>query len=219
MSWQACEHHFAAARLVHYVTECSSNQRRAIELYEWNAAISAAVWESLSYLEVALRNAIDREMQAIHLRKGRAGHWIFDDAREFGRDALGAGKHKQPYRDVATAIDRVRQNKQSLTPGQVISEISFGFWHQLVSKRQKRIWPDLAAAFPHSPNRNQATIHDPVERLRSIRNRIGHHHRIWSLDIAARYADILGVAGYIDPQLATWIDGRSRVHDTLAKRP
>lgn len=91
MSWQSCEYHFGSAGLVHYLTECSSDQQRAMALYEWNAAISAAFWESLSYLEVALSNAIDRQMQAIHVRKGRPGHWSFDDAQELGRDARGAG--------------------------------------------------------------------------------------------------------------------------------
>ncbi|ORW48939.1 hypothetical protein AWB89_05225 [Mycobacterium paraense] len=219
MSWPSFEHHFASARLVHYLGECSGDHQRAMELYEWNTAVSAAFWESLGYLEVALRNALDRQMQALHLSKGRPSHWIFDDARELGRDAQGAGKHNYPYQHVATAISRVRQNKKRVTPGQIISEISFGFWHQLVSKRQVRIWPNLVAAFPFSPNRSQATVHDPISRLRTVRNRIGHHHRIWSLDMAAHYADILTVAGYIDPELAAWIDGCSRFHGTLAKRP
>lgn len=219
MPWQSCEQHFATARLAHYLAECSNDQQRAMALYEWNAVISAALWESLSHLEVAFRNAIDRQMQAIHTSKGRPSHWIFDDARELGRDAYGTGKHNYPYQDVATAIARVRRNKKRVTPGQVISEISFGFWHQLVSKRQVRLWPNLVAAFPNSPNRSQATVRDPVSRLRTIRNRIGHHHRIWSQDVRARYRDILTIAGYIDTQLATWIDGCSRVHATLEQRP
>jgi hypothetical protein len=217
--WSFYDRHFAAARLQHYLTECGGDHAAAMELYDWNAAVSAAFWESLSFLEVALRNAIDREMSTIHARKGRAGPWIFDDARELGRDANGPSRHKQPYVDVATAIYRVRTNNMPVSAGQVISELSFGFWHQMVSKRQSFLWPDLVAAFPHSPNRNQATVHDPVARLRNFRNRIGHHHRIWSFDIAGRYTDILTVAGYLDVDLATWIDDRSRVTQLLALRP
>jgi hypothetical protein len=89
----------------------------------------------------------------------------------------------------------------------------------MVSKRQSFLWPDLVAAFPNSPNRNQATIHDPVVRLRTLRNRIGHHHRIWSFDIAGRYADILTIAAYLDTDLSAWIDARSRVARLLATRP
>ncbi|MFB2586688.1 hypothetical protein [Herbiconiux liukaitaii] len=187
-------------------------------LYDWNTEISAAFWESLAYLEVALRNALDNRMTQMHAAKGRPGHWIFDDARELGRDGRGPNRHKYPYEDIATAIRRVRTNRQPVDPGQIISEISFGFWHQMVSSRQRFLWPDLVAAFPGSPDRRQSTVHDPIAGLRAFRNRIGHHHRIWSLDIPARYADLLTVAGYLDVDLPGWIDTRSRVTAVLAAR-
>lgn len=219
MGWRSSEQHFAPARLQHYLTACNNDRQHAMQLYEWNASLSAAFWESLSYFEVALRNAIDDRMKQTHAAKGRSGHWIFDDAREFGRDVKGPNKHAHPYEDVHTAVRRVRSNNKKLTPGQVISEVSFGFWHQMVSKRQVKFWPDLVAAFPHTPNRSQATVHDPVSRLRDIRNRIGHHHRIWAMNVSDRYTDMLTVAGYIDPDLRAWIDSRSAVQSVLAGRP
>jgi hypothetical protein len=219
MSWSFYEHHFAAARLQHYLAECDGDESAAIELYDWNVALSAAFWESLSTLEVALRNAIDRRMTIVHERKGRPGHWIFDEALELGRATGDRPRHKQPYLDVATAMERVRRNGMAVTPGQVISELPFGFWHQMVSKRQLFLWPDLVAAFPNSPNRSQTTVSDRVARLRSFRNRIGHHHRIWSLDVEARYRDILAVAGYLDRDLADLITERSRVAPLLVRRP
>ncbi|PPF18311.1 hypothetical protein C5B95_11950 [Rathayibacter sp. AY1A7] len=217
--WPFYEQHFAAARLRHYLTDSSGDHTRAVALYEWNTATSAAFWESLSYLEVALRNAINARMTVIHATKMRPGHWIFDDARELGRDARGPGRHNQPYTDVQTAIDRVRRNGMPLDPGQIISEISFGFWHQMVSRARRALWPDLAAAFPYAPNRSQATIHDPTARLRALRNRIGHHHRIWALDLTARYNDILDITGSIDPDLRTWIGARTRIPTMLNNRP
>lgn len=217
--WPFYEQHFAAARLRHYLTDSAGDHTRAVALYEWNVATSAAFWESLAYLEVALRNAINAQMTLIHTRKGRSGHWIFDDARELGRDARGPGRHNQPYTDVHTAITRVRRNGMPTDPGQIISEISFGFWHQMVSKGRLALWPDLVAAFPHAPNRNQATIHDPTARLRALRNRIGHHHRIWALNLPGRYGDILDLAGHIDPDLRTWIDARTTIPAMLNNRP
>lgn len=217
--WAFYERHFTEARLQHYLAECRGDAEAAMRLYEWNMSVSAAFWESLSILEVAMRNAIDREMASIHSNKRRSGYWIFDDRRELGRDAMGVNRHKQPYADVASAIFRVRSNNMPVDPGQVISELPFGFWHQMVSKRQLFLWPDLVAAFPNSPNRSQATVHDPVARLRTLRNRIGHHHRIWSHDVGGRFADILTVAGYLDEDLATWIGDRSRVTHLLAVRP
>lgn len=219
MPWSFYEQHFASARLRHYLAECGGDRAAAMKLYDWNTEISAAFWESLSYLEVALRNAIDRQMTLVHARKGRNGHWIFDDDFELGRNAAQPPRHKQPYVDIWTAVGRVRRNGMPISSAQVISELPFGFWHQMVSKRQSFLWPDLVAAFPNSPNRAQTTVHDPVARLRTLRNRIGHHHRIWSFDIAGRYADLFAVAGYIDTDLAVWIDAQSRVPPLLVTKP
>ena len=218
-TWEAYELHFGAPRLQHYLTACRGDQRQAMELYRWNAAVSAVFWESLAYLEVALRNALDRRMSDRHARLHRDGHWIFDDARELGRDARGPSRHSQPYTDINEAKRRVLRNKKSLDAGQIISEVSFGFWHQLISKRQMFLWPDLASAFLHAPDRRPETLRDPVSRLREFRNRIGHHHRIWSEDVGGRYADLLDVAGYLDPQLRAFIDNRSRLPRLLQHRP
>ena len=217
--WSVVETNLSAARLRHYLIAVGGDRTRAIALYEWNIAISAAFWESFSYFEVALRNTIDRQLSARHARLTRPGHWIFDDAHELGRDALAPGKHQQPYRDVAEAIRRVRVNRKPLEAGQIVSEISFGFWHQLLSKRHLALWPDIASGFPHAPSRDQALIREPVARLRDLRNRIGHHHRIWALDISGRYDDMLTLAGYLNPAVRDWIAVKSRVPSLLADRP
>lgn len=218
-NWQAYQHHFGTPRLSHYLTAGAGDHRRAMELYRWNTATSAVFWESLAYFEVAFRNAVDRRLCERQDQLRRSGHWIFDDARELGRDAKGPGKHSQPYIDIEEAKRRVRRNRKSLDAGQIISEVSFGFWHQLVSRKQMFLWPDLASAFPQAPDRHQVTVHDPVSRLREFRNRIGHHHRIWSEDIAGRYEDLLQIAGFVDPELRTFIDGHSRVPTMLAHQP
>lgn len=219
LSWQFYERHFAQERLRHYLNDCNGDQALAAELYRWNSAVSGAFWEGLSYFEVSIRNAIDARMSARHAKKGRTGHWIFDDARELGRDRFGVGNHQQPYLDVDRAKKRVSHNGMPMTAGQVMSELSFGFWHQMVSKKQKFLWPDLASAFPHAPNRAQPTVHDPVQRLRDLRNRVGHHHRVWSLNLAALHDDMLDVAGYVDPDLRTFVAGRSRVPMLLSNQP
>lgn len=144
-SWAFFELHFGAPRLRHYLIEAGGDVDRAMRLYEWNTDLSAAFWESLGHLEVALRNTIDRQMSMRHAAQGRDGHWIYDDARELGRDrGRPPRRHSYPYVDVNTAINRVRKNGMPTDPGQIISEMSFGFWHQMVSQSQMFLWPDLA---------------------------------------------------------------------------
>lgn len=219
-SWEFYEFHFGAARLKHYLTECGGDEDQAKLLYEWNSDISAAFWESLGHLEVGLRNAIDRQMSSRHTAKERTGHWIFDEARELGRDAgRGARRHAYPYADIDTAISRVRKNRMPVDSGQVISEISFGFWHQMVSKSQMFLWPDLAAAFPYMKGRNQTLVSTKVGALRELRNRIGHHHRIWASDPEKKFDDLVTLAGYIDPEFGQWVKSESQVPGLLHTQP
>lgn len=216
--WAFFERHFGPDRLKHYLSAAGNDTAKAEALYEWNVDAASAFWGSLGHLEVALRNTIDERMTVRHVRLGRPSHWIFDDHHEFGRRNPQA-KHRYPYVDVETAKRRVTKNHKPVTPSQVISEISFGFWHQMVSQGQMVFWPDIATGFPHAPDRAQTTVREPISRLRDFRNRIGHHHRIWSEDLHARYDDILTVAGYIDPDLRMWIDAQSAVSGVLGRRP
>jgi hypothetical protein len=217
-TWDSVEHHIGRERLQHYLAAASGDTSVARALYDWNVEASAAFWGSLGHLEVALRNTVDARMTARHERLGREGHWIFDDQYEFGRREPPAA-HQYPYVDVVRAKRRVMKNGKPVTPGQLISEVSFGFWHQMVSRAQMRFWPDVATGFPGAPDRAQTTVRAPVSRLRDLRNRIGHHHRIWNQDLRGRYDDVLLVTGYIDPVLSAWVDARSAVPAVLRRRP
>ncbi|KQT96167.1 Abi family protein [Sanguibacter sp. Leaf3] len=210
--------HLSEPRLHLYLTATAHRPDEALALYEWNARLAASFFVDLGHLEVALRNALDTRMTLRHASRQLDGTWIDDPAGELGRDLTGTGRHSQPYRDIATARTRVRANQKPFSHAQVLSETSFGLWHQLVSKRWTNIWPDLADAFPHAPDRARDTVADPVARLRDLRNRISHHHRVWSQPCSELHVDLLAVAGYISPHLATWITDRSAVPDLLKQR-
>ena len=51
-------------RLNRYVTACGNDTRKAMSLYRMNLNLSQEVFTLLSCFEVALRNAIDRELTA-----------------------------------------------------------------------------------------------------------------------------------------------------------
>ena len=217
--WALHELHFSSDRLVPYLAEANGDREHAMALYRWDADMRAAFLTPLGHLEVGLRNALDRQLTIRQDRFAGPRHWVFDDARQLGRDANGPGCHLPPYVVIAAAIKHVQVNHKPLDPAQIISELPFGFWHQLVSKRQTFLWPDLAGGFPNAPSRSVAPIRDRFSRLRMLRNRIGHHHRVGGVNLPGRYADLLTLAGYIDPDLCDWIDLHARVITTIAKRP
>lgn len=201
---------FSAERMAALLSEAHGDVDRALALLRREMHAATDLWQSIAFLEIALRNAVDRRMQRRHENLGREGHWIFDDARELGRSE-NPRHHQQPYSEISRAIERVRSNRKPITPGQIISELPFGFWHQLLSKRHRRLWPDLAGAFPNAPDRSQQSIHDRVTRIRACRNRIGHHHRLSRDAIRSCWSDVLAVSHAIDPWFGEWVgQGKGR---------
>lgn len=220
-SYEVAEHHFSSARLHHYLVAAGGDRDLAHALYVWNSQLAAALFADLGHLEVAVRNALDERMTMRHQSAGHPGSWLDDPTGALGRDLINARpRHRQPYRDIDRARRRVHDNGKPLDHGQIISETSLGLWHQLVSKRfASSLWPDLARAFPHAPSRNRALVADRLEALRDLRNRIGHHHRIWNLPCEGLQVQLQELAGYIDPDLATWIEASSSLSSTLARSP
>jgi len=74
------EHLFSAERLSTYLAHCEGDFAAAVEMYRWNSAITAAFWEPIGHLEVALRNTLDGRLAGRHRRLGRPGSWLDDPA-------------------------------------------------------------------------------------------------------------------------------------------
>ena len=105
---QDLERLFSGERLSTYIDHCGGDFAAAVELYRWNSAITAAFWEPIGHLEVALRNTLDDRLAARHRRLERPGSWLDDPAQELsGRARL----------DIAGARDRVRQKGKRATTG------------------------------------------------------------------------------------------------------
>ena len=76
--------------------------------------------------------------------------------------------------------------------------------------------PACATPFP-APDK--ARLHDAVDHLRLLRNRIAHHEPVHSRDLVGDYTRILDTAERISSRLAWWIDTTSRVPALLDTRP
>jgi hypothetical protein len=205
------ERAFSAERLANYRRARGGDLVAAIELYRWNGELIGAFWETLGHVEVLLRNTLATRMRARQHRLRRRVSWLADPQLKL--DQRGS-------EDIVTAQTRVRTKGKLPGDGQVISELSFGFWRFLIARRYQTVfWPDLAAGFPYAPSRNRAVVEQPVVRLHEFRNRLAHQQRVWSEPVADRYADCLLLTGYIDPRVTDWIEATSRVRTVLAAKP
>lgn len=199
--------HISQPRLQRYLSTAHGDLDAALDLYEWNMAVSGAFFESLSALEIALRNAFHEQL----------AQWCASDPGEWYDDPKGVFNNGSK-RSIQTARQRVVDKGATETPGRVVSELSFGFWRYLLTgSYQASIWaPCLRHAFPGAKRRD---IEDQVAALHVLRNRIAHHEAIYERDLAADYDDLVELAEHLHPRLGWWIDSRSRVLQVLRQRP
>ena len=217
--WEFTINHFSLFRMNTYLRSSFGNYERAVALYRWNSELASAYWEAIAYVEVALRNLLDKRMTQRQLLLGRSTHWIFDDDYELGRSKDPSVESKQPFKEIGDAMRRVRKNGKPLTPDQIISELSFGFWHQLVSKKQLFLWPELAAGFINAPSRRQSYISNLTLEIRDLRNRIGHHHRLGTDAIEGGFQALNLLADSMDKELVVWIGSNSRINNLIKTNP
>jgi len=181
----------------------TGDRTRAIDLYDWNTRIGAAFFESLHYLEVGLRNALD-DAATRHLGTS----WLSPTSliltprsRKAVVSALGhAGGPGAPR-------------------GKLVAELPFGFWWSLLADEyNRRLWqPALQHAFERGVRRRK--LHAELDDLRRLRNRIAHHEPIHARALDSDFARVLDIATRIGIVLGHHISATSRIPEVLAAQP
>jgi hypothetical protein len=184
--------------------------RTAIRLYEWNCAVSGAFFEALADVEVVLRNSLHGALTGWH--GTQPGYWYDDHQALLTPEAI---------ENIAQARNRVARARKVETPGQVVAELSFGFWRFLLVKRYKpTLWRfALSAAFPNLPDADPDKLFARAGRLHALRNRIAHHEQIHTRVLEADLMDCRMVLRAIDPATERWVTSRERVTGLLSTRP
>lgn len=210
----ACVVHVATAlsteRLTPYLGAMKGDLAEAVRLYEWNIAVSGAFYETLSILEVVLRNALSEKLAAHH--GTLTGSWYDDPLGILSAQAAD---------DIAAARHRVAKLRRGESPGRVIAELNFGFWKFLLARRyEATLWTGyLRHAFPNLRPQNRATVYSALDTLHTIRNRIAHHEPIYTRDLSADMLTIYRVLDWINPDVRAWAVSRSRLQSLITSRP
>ncbi|WP_082972540.1 Abi family protein [Mycobacterium sp. 1245852.3] len=213
--------HLAPPRMNPYLAATHGDKQQAMDLYLWNCAAGAALWEVLSHVEVAIRHAVDSALTARHERLGRQDDdwlWHPDVSKELG------GKASEDIEEALKRADTSAKRRYTVTSDHVIAELSFGFWRFLFSKdRESAIGSAIRSAFPHAPKAARANdlsdLNAIVSMLYSLRNRIAHHEPIWWTRLDFRHSDALRILSYISPGLRDFVASQSRFDAIYASRP
>jgi len=197
-------------RFAPYLHATGGDLHAALRLYEWNLAISGALYEALGILEVVLRNSLSTQLAVHH--GTLAGQW-YDDPLGVLSDLA--------HDDIAAARRRVRKLGRAETPGRVVAELSLGFWKFLLAKRyEATLWTGyLRLAFPRLQPQRRAVVYRALDEMHTVRNRIAHHERIHGRDLAADMLTIYRLLDWIDADVRAWAVSLSRFQSIVASRP
>ncbi|UTM40108.1 hypothetical protein MX572_26025 (plasmid) [Rhodococcus pyridinivorans] len=201
-------------RLAPYLRESDGNIDLALDLYSWNAAIAAASMEVVAYIEVMLRNAVDRELSRYAHEEQRKLPWfLVPSITGESHDAIS--KSIEATRTRLRGLSAHRDSRD-----QIIAGLSFGFWTELFGSKHEDLWrAALSNALPGTPAGRRKNVTAKLERLRPFRNRLAHHDSLLSQDVLFQLEEMLTLAEWMSPGARTWLERHEKVSDLYRQRP
>jgi len=190
------------ARMAPYGNAAGGLWEDALALYDWNTSLSAALFQSLHYLEVGLRNALDHAA-----------------SEHLGGDWLNSKELLSPRSRQAVALARGHAGGPDASHGKVIAELPFGFWWSLLADEyNRRLWqPALRHAFDGPVRRR--TLRAELDEMRRLRNRIAHHEPIHTRALSKDFERLLDIATRVADVLGEHLGATSSVPDLIEARP
>ncbi len=198
----ALERSITRERLTYYLAECGDDLELALRMYELNTRISAAFYGPLQGLEILVRNDMNLRLQAA-----------------FGKNWHGLSTinlQQTQISDIQKTIKGIDQAEP--TNGAIVAELPFAFWVGLLGpKNENEIWrKSLYKAFANRPRGTERKIvHNALDSIRRLRNRIAHHEKILHRDLRANHATVLEIAGWCCIETRDWIASLSSFDATM----
>jgi hypothetical protein len=181
----------------------------ALELYAWNAKVSAAFLMPLHIVEVVVRNAISYAIAS----SIDEPNWTSAPSFVY---RLPNGQ-KQLLTKLCSRHDGVDK---------IIPELKFAFWEaMLTSRHDDRIWKKyFFQVFPNCDHSlsvadNRKLVHDEVAHIRKLRNRIAHYEPVFYRDLNSDYQRMYDIVELCCDKTAQWMHSNQLVLDVLAEQP
>lgn len=214
MKYKEFEHIISAKRMNKYVQACGGNTRKAMTLYRYNLQLSQELFTIISCFEIALRNAINKE-----LTNRLGSEWLKDSILPGGIFSI-RNTHKTC--EIITKSYQRLLHEQSYTHTKLIAEMEFGVWKYMFSPVQfNQTGRVLLHVFPNKERStaetqyNHSYFFNELDKVNTMRNRIAHHEPVcfYLQDPVIDTSHVLGI--YLKMQrLFAWmgIDSRSLLY-------
>ena len=177
MRYKDFEQIISGERMSRYVAACGGDTRKAMTLYRYNIELSLSVFAIIGYFEVALRNAIDKQL-TVNL----GSEWLKDSVMANGIFTNPILAKTQSI--ILFAYNKLQRNA-AYSHTKLLAEMEFGIWKYMFSPLQYRMTGrNLLQVFPNRPRSsaqaqyNPSYIFNELDKINTLRNRIAHHEPI-----------------------------------------
>lgn len=205
----------SAARFGRYLEHAGGHADIASRLVAWNAEVTSAFWGPIAALEVFVRNAVHDAM-----RRDRRDDWW--------NDPTVCSMPRERYAIDGAVRTLERRGVSDPDADRVVAATSLGLWVGLTDAGVPRhphlsyetaLWqPRIAGAFPHRGSVRRKQLHRMLDEVRRLRNRLAHHEPVHDQALERVRDDIVRLAGFVDPDAASYVAQAHRIDDALARR-
>lgn len=221
------------ARLQTYLKAAGGDIDRATDLYLWVNELAGALHSQLSFVELAVRNAVDPRLRVWNAEQGYSADWalpgqaaepVYRILRTPLADAQERAEKESRRRDASHPRHRAAVNQDD-----VIAQLMFGAWAAIVhpispgsASRQQQLWREVTAeAFPYSASGDigRHRLGRQLDTLRKLRDRVAHHDNLLGVNVVSRLNGMLSVLGQIDPELATLASAKNGLRRLAKEDP
>jgi len=196
MDKKTFEKAFSEDRMEKYFKR-NANTDKAIIHYQCNIELSEAFYPCIHVIEVLLRNSINQELTKFFGKKD--WYILFASIPELA--------NLNTY--ITQANKQIIGRQEHPSSSKIIAELTLGFWVSLFNVEYERIlWKALRKVFPNMPKkvRQRKKVAPPLNRFRTVRNRIFHHEPIcWDMVRTKQiHTEILTVLQWMNMDIAIW---------------
>ncbi|MDN5804393.1 MAG: hypothetical protein L0H26_07395 [Microlunatus sp.] len=185
----------------------------ALELYAWNAQVSAALMVPAHFAEVVTRNAVSEALTSVYGER-----WPWSSVFEFSLPSPHSPAYN-PRRD----LQSVRGKHP--TTGKVIADLKFVFWQKMFTARHDgRVWRHpILSLFPNAaegdPVKLRQRLYDDLEHIRRLRNRVAHHEPVIGRNLGDDLARMLELVAIRSAETGAWLNLIEQASSAIAARP
>ena len=185
-------------RLEGYRRTPTESDVECLKRYVWNVALSEALYPTIQFLEIALRNSIHDAATTTF----NNDFW-FDDPKIITNPTT--------LKIISSAKGKLIRERKPIESGRVVAELNFGFWRALFyNEYEGKFWRQVINdVFPNVPKkqRQRRRISPRIEKANNLRNRISHHEPIWHWqDLEVRHREMLETVEWISVPLRELVE-------------